>query len=83
MIMTYFSARRLHRRLLDSLYFASKFLQVTTLCPQNARQIKVKELLALLNNFNVVCFEQFYEKRLTVKSRDDRSDLVKGQISKP
>jgi len=39
-----------------------------TLCPQNAWQIKIKELLSLCGNFySVICWERFHEKKIYSK----------------
>jgi len=47
-----------------------------TPCPQNAWQTEIIELPTVFDNFYSISLEQFRKKRFTVKSRDDRSDLV-------
>ena len=46
--------------------------------PLNAWDIEIEELLTFFDDFNIISSKQFREKRLFVKSRDDKSDLVRG-----
>ena len=69
MIMTYFSARSLHRRLLDLLYFASKFLQL--FAHRTLGKLKLKNCRHSLSISMLFVLNSFMKKRLTVKWRDE------------